>query len=69
MKQQLGDITDGQAKGIDLFLEAERTKKPLTRTAASLLLGKTKNEALQLIRDREPVPPELAKMEPVPTLG
>jgi hypothetical protein len=66
LTRQLSDITEGQVKGIDLFLEAERKGKPLTRTGAALLMGKSKSEALQLIRDREPVPDEIARPEPVP---
>ncbi len=67
LQTQLRDITAGQLKGIDLFLEAERAKKPLTRTAATLLLGKDKSTGLEMIRQREPVPPEIAQPEPVPT--
>ncbi len=67
LRQQLRDITSGQLKGIDLFLEAERNKKPLTRTAATLLLGKDKSTGLEMIRQREPVPPEIAQPEPLPT--
>ncbi len=67
LKTQLRDITAGQLKGIDLFLEAERNKKPLTRTAATLLLGKDKSTGLDMIRQREPVPPEIAQPEPLPT--
>lgn len=66
LQNLLHDITAGQAKGIDLFLEAERTKKPLTRTAVTLLLGKDKTTGLQMIRNREPVPDEIARPEPVP---
>ncbi len=66
LQNQLHDITAGQLKGIDLFLEAERTKKPLTRTAVTLLLGKDKSAGLQAIRDREPLPEEIARPEPIP---
>ncbi len=64
---QMRDITAGQLNGIDQFLEAERKGKPLTRTAATLLLGKDKSTGLEMIRQREPVPPEIAQPEPVPT--
>ncbi len=67
LQTQLRDITVGQLKGIDLFLEAERNKKLLTRTAATLLLGKDKSTGLEMIRQREPVPPEIAQPEPLPT--
>lgn len=74
LRQMLEEATAGQRAAIRELIKAEKDGKPITRTAATKLMGKAKMQGLVLIRevedeieqearDRAPVP----QMEPVPS--